>query len=50
LAFVANAPGEMNFRSRTAPQHPGIQLAPLVDVLNACSEAGVTNVAFATAK
>ncbi len=23
----------MNFRSRTAPQHPGIQLAPLVDVL-----------------
>ena len=23
----------MNFRSRTASQHPGIQLAPLVDVL-----------------
>lgn len=23
----------MNFRSRTIPQHPGIQLAPLVDVL-----------------
>ena len=23
----------MNFRSRNAPQHPGIQLAPLVDVL-----------------
>ena len=23
----------MNFRSRTVPQHPGIQLAPLVDVL-----------------
>ena len=23
----------MNFRSRTTPQHPGIQLAPLVDVL-----------------
>ena len=23
----------MNFRSRTAPQHPGIQLAPLVGVL-----------------
>ena len=23
----------MNFRSRIAPQHPGIQLAPLVDVL-----------------
>ncbi len=23
----------MNFRSHTAPQHPGIQLAPLVDVL-----------------
>jgi biopolymer transport protein ExbD len=23
----------MNFRGRTAPQHPGIQLAPLVDVL-----------------
>jgi biopolymer transport protein ExbD len=23
----------MNFRSRTAPQHPGLQLAPLVDVL-----------------
>src|SRR6478609_11780051 len=23
----------MNFRSRFAPQHPGIQLAPLVDVL-----------------
>jgi biopolymer transport protein ExbD len=23
----------MNFRSRSAPQHPGIQLAPLVDVL-----------------
>lgn len=23
----------MNFHSRTAPQHPGIQLAPLVDVL-----------------
>jgi biopolymer transport protein ExbD len=23
----------MNFRSRTAAQHPGIQLAPLVDVL-----------------
>src|SRR5437762_2815484 len=24
----------MNFRSRSAPQHPGIQLAPLVDVLS----------------
>lgn len=23
----------MNFRSRTIPQHPGVQLAPLVDVL-----------------
>jgi biopolymer transport protein ExbD len=23
----------MNFRSRAAPHHPGIQLAPLVDVL-----------------
>mgnify|MGYP001792531206 CR=1 FL=1 len=23
----------MNFRSRTVPQHPGLQLAPLVDVL-----------------
>ncbi len=81
----------MNLRTRAPIQHPGIQLAPLVDVLllllifflltwnaalvqlnseqavvirgdetgaykniigvlNICTEAGITNVAFATAK